>query len=945
MFKFLSLKLLNKKWLNACLLLGIILLVGALSCNPMFKDGSLDMMIVDKFDEAIEANNQYSAVIGREGSCDTESFTDSSAVMNRIQSYEDKWLSYIDVDTLEKQTRMYATGSFATSNLGAKNKYLDINYMPDLEDHIQISFGAGLEDGVAVEGTYPCILSEQMMDNYGFVVGEVVSLDKVVNNDDEPLLLTIVGVFTEKDNHDIYWYQTGEELGRNVYVSQTVFDEIVSEYDILTIYYNDYLMLDYADINHNNALDIQYYTREFQNMDSNFICNFNDILKSYETDTKTVSIILWVLELPIIVLLIAFIYMLSSQILEMEDGEIAMLKSRGTSTWQIVSIYLGQSSILSVLGIVLGIPLGYVLCKMAASSTSFLKFGSGNTSFYRSDPWMLVYSLVAALIAILFMTLPVFKYARKSIVEQKSRDLKVNSKPFWEKSFLDIILAFVSIYLLYNYNKQKSTMAMEILSGKNPDPMIFLDSSLFIFAIGLLILRLIKYLVKLIYLIGRKHWSPAVYASFLQITRTTKKQGFISVFLVMTIAMGMFNSVMARTINQNNEERISYNVGADMVLEEYWPMRAYYSGSKDNQEVHWYYEEPDFGRFTELENDLAIQTTRVLYDNNTQVKAKTKNLSQCIMMGINTKEFGETAELKSGLNDEHWYNYLNSLAEMTNGAIISSNMAEKCGIAVGDTISLTRFSPIKGQSEEEETIGSVSLTVCAIADAWPGFEQYVYEENENGETTEVEKYLVVTNYAYTVSAFSQTPYQVWINMKNAEDYQQILDYIEEQEIVLSSYESAAENIVEMQESPMVLITNGLFSLSFLIAIILCTVGFLIYWITSIKQRELLFGIYRAMGMSMGEINKMLINEQIFSSFLAGIAGYGVGTMTVTLFVKLIAVVYLPESHNIAIALTVNPLDIIKLSIVVVVMFIICFIVIRTILKRMNITQALKLGED
>ena len=41
----------------------------------------------------------------------------------------------------------------------------------------------------------------------------------------------------------------------------------------------------------------------------------------------------------------------------------------------------------------------------------------------------------------------------------------------------------------------------------------------------------------------------------------------------------------------------------------------------------------------------------------------------------------------------------------------------------------------------------------------------------------------------------------------------------------------------------------------------------------------------------------------------------------------------------------DPYDIIKLTAVVVFMFVVCFVVIRTILKKMNITQALKLGED
>ena len=549
-------------------------------------------------------------------------------------------------------------------------------------------------------------------------------------------------------------------------------------------------------------------------------------------------------------------------------------------------------------------------------------------------------NVIAAVIAILFITLPVLKYAKNSIVEQKSKLGKVNTKPIWEKAFLDVILVAVSIYLLYNYNKQKSDIALSILAGNKPDPLIFLNSSLFIFAVGLLILRLIKYLIKFIYFIGKKRWSPAVYASFLQITRTVKKQGFISVFLVMTIAMGMFNSNMARTINENNQERIEYNLGTDIVLSEQWKMGAYLDKDKKS---HWYYEEPDFERYTENLSNSCKHLTRVIYDDNTTIKVGGSELPDSVLMGINTKEFGETAELKSGLNDEHWYNYLNSIATVSNGVIISSNLAKKYDLSVGDSITYARYSPMK--TKEPVEIASPSGTICAIVDAWPGFNQYTYEKDNSGKVVEKERYLVVANYAYVVSAFGLTPYQIWGQLADGHDYQEVLDTVEKQGILLKSYQSVDQEVQNMLESPLVLITNGLFSLSFLVAVILCTVGFLIYWITSIKQRELLFGIYRAMGMSMKEINKMLINEQMFSSVLASLAGYGVGAAATALFVKLVAIVYLPESHNIAISIAVNPFDILKLTIVVVVMFIICFIVLRTILKKMNITQALKLGED
>lgn len=939
MLKFLKVKLLNKKWLNACLLLGVILLVATISCNPMFKHGSLDMMLSEKFDSYIEDNNKYSAVIGRDGTCDAGEYGDVEAILNRISSYEEKWMYYLDIDKEISQTRLLLDSAFANSNLGALNKPLDISYIDDMESHMEILFGEGL-DGQAEDGTFPCMMSINDMDSMNLSVGEVLEFPKLKDASGDTLKFTITGVFRESSTTDIFWYNTLDEIKKTVYVSSEVFDELIDKYDFFTVYYYHDVMLDYSQITHSNASDIHYYANQFIELDSNVFYNFGDTLNSYENDASSISIILWVLELPLFVLVAAFIYMVSGQIIEMEDGEIAMLKSRGTRTSQIVMIYLGQSAILSVIGIFGGVPLGYLLCKVAAGSTSFLSFGRQSTEFYTFDWWMILYSIIAAVFAILFMTLPVLKYTGNSIVEQKSKKNRTNDKPFWEKYFLDVILTAASVYLLYNYNKQKGGMALEILSGKSPDPMIFLNSSLFIFAVGLLVLRLIRYIIKFIYFIGKKHWSPAVYASFLQITRTGKKQGFISVFLVMTIAMGLFNSVMARTINQNNEERIEYNVGTDMVVSESWPLGKFTDSEKI---LHWYYTEKDFGRFTSLTGGMADSVTRVLYDDEVTIGANGSTYNGNVMMGINTKEFGETAELKNGLNDEHWFNYLNALSQVTNGAIISSNLAEEKGLSVGDSISITRYNPI--QSMHEEPIATVELTICAVTDAFPGFEQYNYSLDETGNMVEEEKYLVVTNYAYMVSAFGQTPYQVWINLKDGCEGSEVMDYLLQKGINIEACTIQSEEIADMQKSPMVLITNGLFSLSFVISIVLCMVGFLIYWITSIKQRELLFGIYRAMGMSMKEINRMLINEQVFSSFLAALSGYGVGALATYLFVKLIAIVYLPESHNIPIALAADISDVIKLTVVVVIMFIICFAIIRTILKKMNITQALKLGED
>ncbi|MBQ8165908.1 MAG: ABC transporter permease, partial [Lachnospiraceae bacterium] len=215
--------------------------------------------------------------------------------------------------------------------------------------------------------------------------------------------------------------------------------------------------------------------------------------------------------------------------------------------------------------------------------------------------------------------------------------------------------------------------------------------------------------------------------------------------------------------------------------------------------------------------------------------------------------------------------------------------------------------------------------------------------DEKGELKE--NYLVVANYATVAKSFKISPYQVWMSLSEDAGYEDVEAFLENNKVEIESIGILDEDIMRMKNSPMIQITNGMFTLSFIIALILCAIGFLIYWISSIRQRELLFGVYRAMGMSLKNVNGMLINEHIFSTFLSVIAGGVVGMVSTLLFVKLFGIVYLPEKHNLDIYIYFEMGDIVKLSVVIVLMILVCILVLRKLIKSLNITQALKLGEE
>lgn len=199
-------------------------------------------------------------------------------------------------------------------------------------------------------------------------------------------------------------------MGDVIFVSQDVFDEMMQYYSEDNISYSDFLMLDYRQINTENASLYDGYMEQFKDADKLYNDNIRDTLERF-TQQKTVKLMLWALELPCLVLLILFIRMISAQILSLEENDILVL-NRGATKLQVFILYLQQSGIIAIAGCVLGIVLGYIMCRAAASTDGFLRFTAKDISTYKFVWQMLVYAVAAAVIMVLFITVPVWKNQR-----------------------------------------------------------------------------------------------------------------------------------------------------------------------------------------------------------------------------------------------------------------------------------------------------------------------------------------------------------------------------------------------------------------------------------------------------------------------------------------------------------------------------------------------------
>lgn len=488
-----------------------------------------------------------------------------------------------------------------------------------------------------------------------------------------------------------------------------------------------------------------------------------------------------------------------------------------------------------------------------------------------------------------------------------------------------MILA-VSLYGYYSFTHREEELLSAVMTGGTLDPLLYISSALFILGAALFCLRLQPLLVRFIYFLGKKRWKPAGYASFLQILRTGSRQYFIMTFLMLTVALGIFNTTVARTILANAEKNLVYHTGADLAIQEVWKDNSGWVRLGYADEL--VYTEPEYTKYGQIPGVNA--TAKVYVEENISF-SRVRGI-YATLYGINTKDFGETTALPDSLMEEHYYTYLNQLAVNVDGVLLSSGFRDYLDYKVGETFTYW--------SEENNT--KIDAVVCGFFDYFPGFQPSELGVYPDGTSYTKTNFLVVAHLSTLQNNWGILPYEVWFDVDSTDGF---YEFAEANDLQLAKCTDVSVELSRIKRDTLFEGTNGILTMSFIVILILCGAGYLIYWILSIRSRELLFGIFRAMGMSRGGILRMLINEQIFSSLLSIGCGAAIGVLASNMFMPMIQIAYSASDQALPLELITQNSDMVRLFGVIGVVLVVCLAILARQVFRMKIAQALKLGED
>ncbi|MEK4250459.1 ABC transporter permease [Paenibacillus sp. FSL W7-1287] len=950
-FRFIFRKMWNTRWLTISTLAGLIVAVAFATSIPMYADGALKRVIAKQLENDSVDSPAGSLLMKYQGVASTPTNLEGLKAVEQYIQVDLPEIIGFDHHTFAQQYGIRSSNVLPTDTSlidASRTRTLAIQSMSGLQEHNELVQGQWFKDTVDGSGVIEAVMLEEGMFRNDVHVGDLYQYR--IGNSSQSLLVKVVGAITPTDMTDSYWMLGLESNFTTLFISEKVMKEHILEKQKIVLqnaawYYNfDLTQIQSSQINPLastlSRLDIELYQRL---KDTRVDKSFAETLDQFRKQSTQLQSLLFTLAAPMLAMVFYFITMNAKQALDKQRSDIAVLRSRGAGTRQIVSMYIIESLMLGFVALIVGPLLGYFMSKAIGSADGFLHLVNRKSITIGFSVETVIAGLVAVFIAMLATIVPAIQYARASIVSYKQDLARSDKKPFWQKWYLDVLLVLLSAYGWYLFNERQLLSLNTGLGAEEMQvqPFLFFIPAIAIFAVGLVCLRVFPWILALFKWLGKKYLPVSLYLTLTQLSRSSKGYYPLMTLLILTIGLGVYNASAARTIDLNSTERTLYQYGTDVVIQTVWdgvPERTPTptqqpggggggnggggngggGGGNGNQPpAKILYSEPPFELFRSSPGVTAA--ARVL-QTQSNIVVSGKTVGKGNIMGIDNKDFSEVAWFGDELYPVHPAYYLSYLGEYEHGAIIPQNIADKYQMKVGDYVTVNF------------TDGSVEFSVVGIVPYWPS----LYPDEEP---------FLIANLDYIYDQLPLIPYEVWLKMEPDAPVAPIYESLIAANMEVASVKDVRNELIIQSKLPTRGGVFGILSLGFLVTVAITLAGYLLYWFFNLSGRVVQFGVLRAMGLSKAQLTSMLLLEQLFTAGLAIGLGFGIG--------KLVSYIFLPFLQTADSATkTVPPFRVIfqasdtnQLIMVVTVMMLIGATFLFLHIRKLKVHQAVKMGEE
>ncbi|MCI0790957.1 MAG: ABC transporter permease [Chloroflexi bacterium] len=421
-----------------------------------------------------------------------------------------------------RSATFFVTAPGDEETAGQDNARTYFTFMPSLLDHITVLQENGgrlpLSHAVNAPGeplTMEAIVPAKDAAAFGVGVGDTISAVPHWQDRTPYVNVVITGLFERNDPEAEFWHMD-DQLVRNatsggsfrsvpLFISDAAFFNVLGQaFTDMDSSYIWLLQVDTDKINASNTTLVRRQMNAMQRRLANTLFSFrqitelDDALAEYDRRLFFSKIPMFIIMVLIAVVILYYVVTLSSLLVEQQRGEIAMLRSRGATSAQILTVFVLEGATISGVAILVSPLLAATVISLLGLTPAFSGLSDAGRLTVHVSTGAYLMAALGGLLSFAALMIPAVQASRVGVTRHRQEAARPDAQPFFQRFYLDVMLLVVSIFLFRQLTQQGSIVATGIFGEVAINQVLLAVPAVILVAFALVMLRLFPLAIRFI---------------------------------------------------------------------------------------------------------------------------------------------------------------------------------------------------------------------------------------------------------------------------------------------------------------------------------------------------------------------------------------------------------------------------------------------------------------
>jgi hypothetical protein len=287
-------------------------------------------------------------------------------------------------------------------------------------------------------------------------------------------------------------------------------------------------------------------------------------LEGFRTAQAFTAVPLLVMLLQVVGIVIYYVVMVMAMLLERQQQEIGVYRSRGATTSQLVGLSFVEGLVFAIPALLIAPWLAAGVVSLLGMTPTFEAITGGSPLPIAVSPEAYLLAFAGGLLSLLAILLPAFLIVRRGIVDVKREEARPAERNILQRYYLDFALVGLAGLLLWQLNQQGSVFDPGAVGGWASDPLLLAAPFALTASVSLMVLRFYPPLVRLLVRALLMFRGTATAIGLRRAGRAPATYARVTLLIIMAVAVGTFAASYAPTVDRSLEDRERYRVGVDL---------------------------------------------------------------------------------------------------------------------------------------------------------------------------------------------------------------------------------------------------------------------------------------------------------------------------------------------------------------------------------------------